>query len=252
MLQVRQLSFHYGRKAVLSDVSFQVQPGEIVAILGPNGSGKSTLLRCLNRILKPQSGTVHLAESNLAGFSPEEIARRIAYVPQRIESAPLSVFDAVLLGRRPYLTWFASSDDYRKVEEILVRLQLDSLAMRPVDRLSGGESQKVALARALIQESKILLLDEPTSALDLKNQVEFLTVLREIVRERNLLAVMSLHDINIAIRYTDRFLLLREGNLLGDVRLEGLTPPLIEQAYGIPVEIHTSRENISFIIEKQC
>ncbi len=251
MLNVQQLSFQYGRKAVLSDVSFKVQPGEIVAILGPNGSGKSTLLRCLNRILKPQSGTVRWAGSDLSGFTSEEIARRIAYVPQRIESAPLSVFDAILLGRRPYLTWFATPDDYRKVDEILVRLQLDPLALRPVDRLSGGETQKVALARALIQESNLLLLDEPTSALDLKNQVEFLTVLREIVRERNLLAVMSLHDINIAIRYTDRFLLLREGRLLGDVRLEGLTPSLIEQAYGIPVEVHTSRENISFIIEKQ-
>ncbi len=250
MLSVQRLSFQYGRKAILSDVTFQASPGEIVAILGPNGSGKSTLLRCLCGILKPKSGTVSCDGLHLTDFSAEKIARRIGYVPQRLETAPLSVFDAVLLGRKPYFTWFASSDDFHKVEEILVRLKLDSFAMRPANQLSGGETQKVALARALVQEPRLLLLDEPTSALDLKNQVEFLSTLRDVVRERGLLAVLSLHDINTALRYADRFLLLREGRLLGDVRPADLTPPLIEQVYGLPVEIHTSDRNVSFVLEK--
>ena len=240
MLSVQQLSFRYGRKVILSAVSFQASPGEIVAILGPNGSGKSTLLRCLCGILKPKSGAVACDGSNLADFSAEKITRLVGYVPQRIETAPLSVFDAVLLGRKPYFTWFASPEDFHKVEEMLTRLKLDSFAMRSADKLSGGETQKVALARALVQEPRLLLLDEPTSALDLKNQVEFLSTLRSIVQERGLLAVLSLHDINIALRYADRFLLLREGHLLGDVRLDDLTPQLIERVYGLPVEIHTA------------
>jgi len=248
MLSVQQLSFRYGRKVVLSDVTFQASSGEIVAILGPNGSGKSTLLRCLCGILKPKSGTVSCDGSNLADFSAEKIASLVGYVPQRIETAPLLVFDAVLLGRKPYFTWFASSDDFHKVEEILLRLNLDSFAMRSANQLSGGETQKVALARALVQEPRLLLLDEPTSALDLKNQVEFLSTLRTVVRERGLLAVLSLHDINIALRYADRFLLLREGHLIGDSRLPDLTPQLIEKVYGLPVEIHTSG-NIPFVVE---
>jgi len=246
MLSVQNLSFQYGRKAILSGVTFRASPGEIVAILGPNGSGKSTLLRCLCGILKPKSGAVFCDGANLAGFSAEKIARQVGYVPQRIETAPLSVFDAVLLGRKPYFTWFASLDDFRRVEEMLFRLELDSFALRPVNQLSGGETQKVALARALVQEPQLLLLDEPTSALDLKNQVEFLTALRDAVQERKFLAVLSLHDVNTALRYADRFLLLREGILLGDVRLAGLTPHLLEQVYGLPVEIHTS-ERASFV-----
>ena len=247
MLSVQHLSFWYGYKEILSDVTFQASPGEIVAILGPNGSGKSTLLRCLCGILKPKNGVVSCGGSNLANFSAEKIARMVGYVPQRIETAPLSVFDAVLLGRKPYFTWFASSDDFHKVEEMLFRFKLDSFAMRPTNQLSGGETQKIALARALVQEPRLLLLDEPTSALDLKNQVEFLSTLRNVVKERGLFAVLSLHDINTALRYADRFLLLREGHLLADVQLEDLTSHLIEQVYGLPVEICTSG-CVSFIV----
>ncbi|HBT77600.1 MAG TPA: iron ABC transporter ATP-binding protein [Planctomycetaceae bacterium] len=250
MLDVENLAFQYGCRSVLHDISFRLAPGEIVAVLGPNGSGKSTLLRCLNRILRPERGTVRLAGQPLAAFSAGAIARRIAYVPQHIESAPFSVYDAVLLGRKPYFTWRASESDHRIVESMIRRLGLDPLVMRPVDQLSGGETQKVALARALVQEPKLLLLDEPTSALDLKNQVELLGMLREIVRERNIMAILSMHDINVAVRYMNRFLLLREGRLLGDVRHEGLVPEILENVYDLPVEIHTSEHGISFIIEK--
>ncbi|MCL2120556.1 MAG: ABC transporter ATP-binding protein [Planctomycetaceae bacterium] len=249
MLRVDDLAFSYGRRSILTDISFEVHPGEIVAVLGPNGSGKSTLLRCLNRILRPHHGSVQLDNRPLARVTAERIASLIAYVPQRIETASLSVFDAVLLGRKPYFTWFAGTNDYAMVETMLDRLELDAMANRPIDRLSGGEAQKVALARALVQEPKLLLLDEPTSALDMKNQVELLTLLREIVRERNIMALLSIHDLNLAIRHADRFLLLREGHLLGDTRRDGLTPNIIEQVYGLAVEIHLSGHNVPYIME---
>lgn len=250
MLNVQELSFSYGRRAVLSNISFTADPGEILAVLGSNGSGKSTLLRCLARILTRKQGKLLLNGERIDAFSSEKRARLIAYVPQKLETASLSVFETVLLGRKPYFTWTASKTDCEKVEEILNRLELNQLAGRPVDQLSGGESQKVALARVLVQEPKLLLLDEPTSALDLKNQVEILTLLREVVRERNLIALLTIHDINVAIRYADRFLLLRKGELVGNVVRKDLMPELIESVYDLPVEIHNSDRDMSFIIEK--
>jgi len=250
MLRVNDLAFSYGRRSILTDISFDVSPEEIVAVLGPNGSGKSTLLRCLNRILRPHHGRVRLDECSISGMTAEHIARLIAYVPQRIETASLSVFDAVLLGRKPYFTWFAGADDYAIVEAMLQRLELDAMANRPIDRLSGGEVQKVALARALVQEPKLLLLDEPTSSLDMKNQVELLALLREIVQERNIMALLSIHDINLALRHADRFLLLRGGRLLGDMRRDVLTPDIIERVYGLAVEIHLTEHEVPFIMER--
>ena len=250
MLTVHHLSFSYGRRTVLPDVSFEIEGGKILAVLGPNGSGKSTLLRCLARVLHAKQGEILLDGERLDTFSAEKRARVIAYVPQKLEAAPLSVFESVLLGRKPYFTWTASKTDFEKVEEMLDKLGLNELAKRPVDQLSGGECQKVALARVLVQEPKLLLLDEPTSALDLKNQVEILVLLRSIIRERNLIALLCMHDINVAVRYTDRFLLLQKGNVLGNVVREDLTPELIENVYGLPVDIHTSEQNISFIIER--
>jgi iron complex transport system ATP-binding protein len=250
MLKVHHLDFSYGRRDVLSDVSFEAHKGKILAVLGPNGSGKSTLLRCLNRILRPRRGELLLENQRIGSMTAEKRAQWIAYVPQKLDTAPLSVFESVLMGRKPYFTWMASKTDLAKVAAMLNRLGLDALAHRSVDQLSGGECQKAALARVLVQEPKLLLLDEPTSALDLKNQVEILTLLQQIVRERNLIVLLMMHDINVAVRYADRFLLLQKGKLVGDVLREGLTPELIESVYGLPVEIHTSERNISFIIEK--
>ena len=249
-LKIQHLDFSYGKRDVLSDVSFEASKGEILAILGPNGSGKSTLLRCLNRILRPKRGEVLLDDQRIGSLTAEKRAQWIAYVPQKLDTAPLSVFESVLMGRKPYFTWNASKTDLEKVEAILDRLDLTSLARRPVDQLSGGECQKAALARVLVQEPKLLLLDEPTSALDLKNQVEILTLLQKVARERNLIVLLTMHDINVAVRYADRFLLLQKGKLVGDVMRGGLTSELIESVYGLPVEIHTSERNISFIIEK--
>jgi iron complex transport system ATP-binding protein len=200
--------------------------------------------------LRPQNGFITLNGERIHSLSAEQIARKIAYVPQRLEVAPFSVFDAVLLGRKPYFTWSPSPTDFQRVEDILVRLDLATFAQRPLHQLSGGEVQKTALARALVQEPELLLFDEPTSALDLKNQVEILRIIRSMVREKNIMAVMSIHDLNLAVRYADRFLLLKDRQFVGDVPREKLQPDMIEDVYGIPMEIHTSEKNISFIIER--
>ncbi|MDR0870230.1 MAG: ABC transporter ATP-binding protein [Planctomycetaceae bacterium] len=239
MLQVENLEFRYGSRTVLSDVSFRVAAGETVALLGQNGSGKSTLLRLLGKILQPLSGTVLLNGKPLKLLPYSQLAQRIAYVPQRLESSPLSVFESVLLGRKPFFAWTASANDLRRVGEMLTFLGLESLSHRPVEQLSGGEVQKVALARALVQEPQLLLLDEPTSALDLKNQAEFLSLLRTAVRNSAVSILFSMHDLNAALRCADRFLMLKDGKLLGDVVRQELTPELIERIYDISVEHFT-------------
>jgi len=168
ILKVNDIEFRYNSHPVLQDVSFSVSPGSIVGVLGVNGAGKSTLLKCINRILKPDSGCVLIDNSNVCSMSRSDIARRIGYVPQRHEGDQLTVFDTVLLGRRPYIEWSVTKRDLEIVSRIIGLMRLEDMALRPVSQLSGGESQKVVLARALAQEPDILLLDEPTSSLDLR------------------------------------------------------------------------------------
>lgn len=238
MLKVNRLSFQYGRHRILNDVSFDVAYGTMLAILGPNGSGKTTLIRCIGSILKPQAGSVLLNDARIDSLSPERMARLVAYMPQRTEVSGLTVFDAVLLGRKPYMNWQPTAEDFEKVEQMLHRLELADKALRPIDRLSGGEMQKVSLARILVQEARLLLLDEPTSALDLKNRVEILSLLRQFIHERSLIGLLSIHDLNDALRFTDRLLLLKDGNLLADETPETLAEHVIESVYGLPVMLH--------------
>jgi iron complex transport system ATP-binding protein len=165
-LKVRGIEFSYNHHPILDGVSFDIKPGEILGVLGVNGAGKSTLLKCINRILRPRAGSILLDDQDLRKMRSGEIARHFGYVPQKYTEESITVFDAVLLGRKPYIQWSASTNDLLIVEDMLRRLHLENLALRPVDRLSGGEYQKVVIARALAQEPEILLLDEPTSNLD--------------------------------------------------------------------------------------
>jgi len=212
-------------------------PGRILGVLGINGAGKSTLLKCLNRILSPQKGVVLVEERNVRKMSGPEIARHFGYVPQQYADEPLRVFDAVLLGRKPYIKWSASSRDYQVVEDILKRLQIEHLAFRTASQLSGGELQKVIIARALAQEPEILLLDEPTSNLDLKNQIQVVRIVTSAVREYNISAVVSLHDINLAFRFVDFFLMLKNGMVYTLCPSDEVSPSDIEDVYGVRVEI---------------
>ena len=239
ILAIDDVSFTYRSSDVLHDISFAVQPGEVVSILGPNGVGKTTLLRCINAILKPKTGVILVGEGNILSLSRMEVARRIGYVSQQCEKARLTVFDAILLGRRPHMGWSVSDTDLKIVESAIRMLELENLSLRYTDEMSGGELQKVSIARALVQEPRLLLLDEPTSSLDLKNQIDILSTVRAVVKSHHVSAVMTMHDLNLAIRFSDRFILLKDGTIYEAGGHDIIRPDVIEEVYGLPVFVET-------------
>jgi iron complex transport system ATP-binding protein len=238
MLKTEGISFTYGGRPVLEGIDFRVASGELCSILGNNGAGKSTLLKCLVGILRPQGGVILLNGDETDGLHRREMARRQAYVAQRGGGEErLTVFDVVLMGRRPHITWGVSERDLQVVQGIMDDLELQDLALRYVDELSGGEYQKVMIARALAQEPGVLLLDEPTSNLDLRNQFEVMKTVKRMVEERGIAAVMAIHDINLALRFSDRFMLLARGTVLACGGPEIITAENVERTYGIKVRL---------------
>ena len=232
---VKNIKFSYPKKEVLKGIDFSIQEGDCLAVLGTNGAGKSTLLKCLNKILKPADGMVYIQGKDAHQLKGKELAKNIAYVPQNHTCPRQTVFDTVLIGRKPYISWDSSEKDLKKVSDILDLMDLSDYAMRYTDELSGGEQQKVAIARALAQEPKILLMDEPTSNLDLKNQMEVLRTVKEIVQKEKLSAIVTMHDLNLALRFANKFILLKKGEVydFGDASI--LTPEAIESIYGMEV-----------------
>ncbi len=237
MVRAEGLRFSYGDREVLRDVSLRAEEHEVVAVMGPNGSGKTTLLRCLDGLLKPKSGMVTLLGRDLRRYSRRERARRMAYVPQRGEPGRLTAFDAVLLGRRPHMGFRVSRRDLSLVDAALRSLGIRHLAMRPTTRMSGGELQKVGIARALVGQPGVMLLDEPTASLDLRSQLSITRLIRTIVRGHPMCAVMTMHDLNTALRYADRFVFLRGGEVHASVDADGVTPAIVEEVYGVPVKV---------------
>jgi iron complex transport system ATP-binding protein len=209
--------------------------------------GKTTLLKCMNAILKPKRGTVLIEEEDVLKLEQIEIARRLGYVPQRCEPARLTAFDAVLLGRMPHMKWNIKTEDVMIVENTIKKLHLEEMALRYIDELSGGELQKVGIARAIAQNPKLLLLDEPTSSLDLKNQLEILNTVRDVVRNENVSAIMTMHDLNLAFRYSDKFLFLKNGTIFAAGSMDEITPDIISEVYGVPVTIQ-NYQDVSVVI----
>ncbi|AEH60826.1 ABC transporter related protein [Methanosalsum zhilinae DSM 4017] len=247
ILDVNGVEFNYSSKEVLSNIKFHLKKNEILAILGPNGVGKTTLLKCMNAILKPDKGTIMIEEEDVLKLEQIEIARRLGYVPQHCESAKLTAFDAILLGRMPHIKWNISTEDVMLVEAVIKRLKLEDLALRYIDELSGGELQKIGIARALAQNPKLLLLDEPTSSLDLKNQLNILDIIRDVVKKEDVSAIMTMHDLNLAFRYADKFLFLKNGTIFAAGSITDISPQIIEEVYGVPVTIQ-NYHNVSVVI----
>lgn len=247
ILAVQGLKFRYPGRTVFQDLDFEVVQGDCLAVLGTNGVGKSTLLKCLNRILKPQAGVVYIKEEEAFKLSPTELAQKVGYVAQKHENAGCTVFDAVLLGRKPYIKWDVSPKDLEITSRVLELLELEDYALRHLDELSGGEVQKVVLARALAQEPDLLLLDEPTSNLDLKNQLEVIGIIKKVVKSQQIAAIVTMHDLNLAIRFADKFLLMKNGAIFAAGGLEVMTPENVESVYSVPVTIEKYR-NIPVVV----
>lgn len=238
MLHIDNLYFRYSNVMTLSAVNLQVEKGEFVAVLGPNGVGKTSLLKCINLIHKPCRGVVWVENVNTLKMKTADIGKYIGYVPQQMCKNRLTVFDAVLLGRKPHIQFRAVHDDLIKVQSALEQLKLNHYSLRHIDELSGGELQKVAIARALVQEPQLLLLDEPTSSLDMKNQLQILQIIRRIVDSHKISAVLTMHDINSALKYSDRCCLLKNGQVHTMCRSDEITAEIIEEVYELPVRIH--------------
>jgi iron complex transport system ATP-binding protein len=242
-ITIKGVSFSYNSHKILDDLFLVVEDSEVLGLVGPNGSGKTTLIKCIDRILKPR-GSILLDGRELGGMSQQEIARQIGYVPQS-SSTPLAttVFDTVLMGRRPHITGRVSDDDLKKVVEVLELLGLQDLAMRDSAQLSGGQKQKVLIARALAQEPAVLLLDEPTSNLDMKHQLEVMEIIRGLVRRKSISAVMAIHDLNLAARFSDKLVMLRHGRVYAAGTPNSLlSRENIREVYGVEAEIMSNSD----------
>ena len=237
MIEIKDIAFSYPDGDILKGVGFTAERGEVVGLLGNNVAGKSTFVTCLNRIRKPKSGSLTIDGKNAFQMSRNELARTVSYVAQKNEMTHSTVFDCVLLGRKPYITWSVSQEDLDICTRIMERVGLLDLQMRYVDELSGGELQKVMLARALAQQPKVLLLDEPTSALDIQNQYQVLKLVREFCHKDNMIAAVVIHDLNLALRFCDRFLLLKDGQVYrhGDRRI--LDSEALREVYGVDAKV---------------
>jgi iron complex transport system ATP-binding protein len=275
MLYIENLSVSYGTRRVLTEVSLEVNSGEVVALIGPNGAGKSTLVRAISGVIPVESGRIqsndfpgtarHIIPAqypqgeggtvpvsfregrcsrssvNLLSLSPMQRARSLAVVPQAASLPPaFTVWETVLMGRTPYLNFLGqvSAKDEAIARLALQKVDALDLSERRVGELSGGEQQRVLLARALAQSTPILLLDEPTSNLDLHYQVSFMETVSALAQRDNLAVLVALHDLNLAARYADRVALLVDGEIkaTGTPR-QVLTPELISTAYHLPVQV---------------
>ena len=239
MIEARSVFFRYHRDWVLQDVSFRIEKGEFIGVIGPNGSGKTSLLKILYRLLTPQQGEISYGEKGLRQMSREEIARRIAVVPQETHSLfPFRVLEIVLMGRSPYQGHlvFESKKDLEIAKRALEWTDTLPFAERPIDELSGGERKRVFIARALAQEPEVILLDEPTATLDIHHQIDFLQRILDLNRDRGLTIVMASHDINLASEFCDRLILLKAGKIdrTGTPK-EVITKETIERVYGCKV-----------------
>ena len=237
MLSVDGLNFSYGNKQILHDVSFKVENNSIVSILGPNGVGKTTLLKCLCNIHRPQTGTIAVDDEDILSIPQRSLAQHIAYVPQKTQAVRSTVFDYVLIGRRPHIELSASKKDMDMAWNAIHAMDLDHLAVKYMDSISGGEFQKVQIARAMVQDPKVLILDEPTSNLDISNAHRTMHMIFDIVKKQDLCTVMTMHDLNLAIHFSDKFIFIKNGVITAYGGYELITPEVIDDVFGIDVEV---------------
>ena len=240
-LRIENATLGYPHRTVLHEITLSVDPGEILAVVGPNSVGKSTLIKGASGILPLEKGSIRVNGRELCAIPPSERARLVAVVPQATNlPETFTAYNVVLLGRTPYLKWLGreGQSDQEAAQQAMERTNTAHLADRPVGELSGGEQQRVLVARALTQASEVLLLDEPTAHLDLKHQDDVLKLVYSLAREQALTVMITLHDLNLVARYADRVALLSNGRIrkIG-MPEEVLTPEELAAVYGIAVHV---------------
>lgn len=237
LLKIDNIDFSYQSSKVLDGVTFEVKNGEFLGIMGPNGSGKTTLLRCISNVLSPQIGTVLIDGKSIQKLSRKEVARNIGVVPQTSTiDFTFTVSELVLMGRTPYTERFKSESthDFKIAEDAMKLTNTLHLAERTFNELSGGEKQRVIIARALAQEPKILLLDEPTVHLDITSQFEILKLVKNLSKQKEIVVIAVFHDLNLAAQYSDRLILLDNGKIVSiGLPDKVLTPENIQKTYKI-------------------
>lgn len=241
MIKISDLLVQYSTRLILKNISLEVKKGEILALLGPNGSGKSTLLRAISGTIPLLGGEILINGHSVHSLRSAQRARLISVVPQSAFLPPaFTAWQTVLMGRTPYINFLGqiSPGDEQIAHSALEKVDALALAERPVGELSGGEKQRILLARALAQSTPVLLLDEPTASLDLQHQMGLLELIRKLCSEESLTIIIALHDLNLAARYADRVALLLDGKIraAGSVR-EVLSAEVIAEAYSWPVHV---------------
>lgn len=241
-MEVKNLEFSFYKKEILKGLNLTAKRGEFIGILGPNGCGKSTLLKNILKIYKPKSGIITLKDKSLKEYSQKELSQILGFVPQKSQiSMPLLVEDIILMGRYSHLKssfYGYEKKDLEAVDEIMKLLNLENFKKRVAFTLSGGEFQRVILARALVGKPEMLLLDEPTSALDLNYAVSILKICKSIVKKQNIACVVVLHDLNLASLFCDKIMFLKDGKVAySGTAKELFTKEILNEIYSLKCEI---------------
>ena len=238
MLKVNHLSHSYIKNnKVIDDISFTLQEGKINVLLGPNGIGKTTILKCLNGLIKVNEGEILIDEKNINQYSSKELAKIIAYVEQSPRVDNLNVYETIMLGRTPYISFAPSKEDNKIVSDLIKKVHLEDLLHRDINTLSGGEKQKVMLALSLATNSKILLLDEPTANLDIKNALMVMDLIKELTIKENLTVLISMHDISLAYQYGDYFLCMKDQKIKYALNKKDLNSGVLQDIYDVNIVI---------------
>ena len=239
MLRVEDLHFGYSKKGdpVLNGACLELEQGEVGILLGKNGSGKTTLFKNILGIEKPKKGSVRFDGADLLKMSRRDRARRVAYVPQHIHFGDLTVLDSVLMGRVSYFGMKAGRSDMEAVEKILEDMGLESFAARSAEALSGGEKQKIAIARAMAQEPKLMVFDEPTGNLDMANEQLIMQEAKKLAKEKGISILSSLHDLNQALYFGDKFFFLKDGVVKYAGGREIITAEVVKDIFDVDVRI---------------
>ena len=242
IIDVKNISFSYdGIQNAIDDINFSVEQGEIISIIGPNGSGKSTILKCISGYIRPHQGEVIVQNRNINDYSAKEIAKEMSLIQQHFAlDYDFTVMQVVLMGRNPHIKRLQSESeaDFDIANDALKKAGIYHLKSRSITSLSGGEWQRMILARALCQQSDIMLLDEPITGLDIKHQVNLMSVITKLSKGNKISAVFVLHDLNLANHYSDRIILLKQGRVYkSGVPNEIMTKENLESVYETPIDI---------------